>query len=130
LAEAAMALFREDMLYSDIAEELGVDRHLVKGAVEEWHRRNGLPLPIDGRSRRGQLPRCNRQAPLFERIARTAKELYDEGKLIEEIAAELKCDRTTVRSALKFWHESRGLTMTDGRNRRKSLALKNRPKAD
>jgi len=125
-----MALFRRDIFYSDIADKLGVDRHLVKDAVEEWHRRNGLPPPADGRTRRGELPRHNREAPLFERIARTAKELYDEGKLMEEIAAELKCDRTTVRSALKFWHESRGLTMTDGRNRRKSLAVKNRPKSD
>jgi len=83
--------------------------------------------PKDGRSRRGTLAQHNREPDLFRRIADRAKALFDDGLLYEVIASELECDRTTVREALRFWHESRGLALPDGRSRRKTLPRKQRP---
>ncbi len=48
-----------------------------------------------------------------------------------DIQKEVNCDATTLTAAIKFWHESRGLPVPDGRTRRKSLAKKvTRPRAN
>ena len=49
--DPVMERYQRGMLFGDIAEELGTHRDLVKAAVAEWHRRQGLPVP-DGRTRR------------------------------------------------------------------------------
>lgn len=51
-------------------------------------------------------------------------ELYNQGMLIGEIAERLDVHPATVTSSIKFWHESRGLPVPDGRTRRKSLKKK------
>src|SRR5581483_5336440 len=44
-----------------------------------------------------------------------AKALADRGVLFGAIAAALRLDRNTVTAAWRFWHESRGLPVPDGR---------------
>ncbi len=53
-----------------------------------------------------------------------AKQLYDEGLMNAEIAQRLGCSRSRVTALLKFWFESRGLEMPDGRSRRATLKRK------
>ena len=125
-----MELFQQGKLYTAIANELGIDRHQVAAAVRIWHERQGLPAPLDGRVRRATVPekRLNKSAE-FKAIAEKAKALYDEDLLIEQIAEKLGYCRDTIHDSLVYWFESRGQKMPDGRNRRKLLAIKNRPKS-
>ncbi len=55
-----------------------------------------------------------------------AKQLYDRGLLHVDIGRELGCGRSNVTRLLKFWHESRGLPMLDGRGRRSGLDRRHR----
>lgn len=52
------------------------------------------------------------------------KKLYDEGLMNVEIAEALRWSKSQVTKLLKFWFESRGLTMPDGRGRRSTLPKK------
>lgn len=53
-----------------------------------------------------------------------AKKLYDQGYMNVEIAKILGWSKSQVTKILKFWFESRGLTMPDGRARRSTLPQK------
>jgi transposase len=53
-----------------------------------------------------------------------AKELYDQGLMNGQIAAQLGCGRNHVTKLIRRWHERRGLTVLDGRGRRKTLSQK------
>jgi site-specific DNA recombinase len=119
-------LYESDMLVTAIAEKLRIDRHQVADAVQILHKRNGLPPPQDGRSRRATLPQKRLKPPMFHTIADEVKRLYDQDLLIDEIAARVGTTRGTVRAALEHWFKSRGLPMRDGRHRRKDLPRKNR----
>ena len=44
--------------------------------------------------------------------------------LLQEIATQLKTHRDQVTKAIRYWYESRGLPVPDGRERRKSLVVK------
>ena len=46
---------------------------------------------------------------------------FNAGLPLQDIAAELGCDRNVVTAAIKFWHESRSLPVPDGRTRRRLL---------
>ena len=63
-------------------------------------------------------------APQYQQLADGAKELWDRGLLMAEIAMALDFDRNTVTSAIGYWHASRGLETPDGRSRRKELDRK------
>jgi site-specific DNA recombinase len=52
------------------------------------------------------------------------KELYDQGKLIKAIAAELGIRRNLAAQALDSWYEREGIPRPDGRSRRSTLAEK------
>jgi hypothetical protein len=108
------------LLIKAIAAELGISRSLARKALECWYERNGQ-RPPDGRSRRASLGQKHLRPPLYREIADEAMRLYDEGLLLGEIAERLQCDRQTLANALAFVHSSRGLTVPDGRTRRKSL---------
>jgi DNA invertase Pin-like site-specific DNA recombinase len=122
------ALHNQGMLVTAIGVKLGIDRHQVTAALRIWSERNGAPPPEDGRTRRARMADKLLKPPVFQRIADECKELLDEGLLIEEIATRVGRIPDTVRSALKYWHEQRGQLMPDMRNRRKTLAIKNRPR--
>jgi site-specific DNA recombinase len=72
-------------------------------------------------ARRAQASYEYDKQPLFRLIADRVKALADEGKLLQEIALELKADRNTVKASWKYWYEVRGLQAPDGRARRKEL---------
>lgn len=57
-------------------------------------------------------------------------ESYRGGKLYGEIADELKIDIHRISDVIRAWHRERGLDIPDGRNRRKVLSIKNRPRHD
>jgi len=56
--------------------------------------------------------------------AELAKSLQDQGLLNTAIAKRLGWSRSKVTKALKHWYTSHGLTMPDGRSRRKNLTQK------
>jgi site-specific DNA recombinase len=82
----------------------------------------------------GTAPREAQQEPLItidyreptpsEACADRVKELYDQGKLIKAIAAELDITRNRAAKALDSWYEQRGLAKPDGRTRRSTLDQK------
>jgi DNA invertase Pin-like site-specific DNA recombinase len=53
-----------------------------------------------------------------------AKLWYDEGLLNKQIAQRMGCARNWITKILRYWFESRGLTMPDGRARRSTLVQK------
>jgi hypothetical protein len=65
-----------------------------------------------------------RETSALEKECEHAKKLYDHGYLNSQIAAALGCARNWVTKLLRFWFDSRGLTMPDGRSRRSSLSRK------
>lgn len=120
LCEQAKALWDQDLHNKVIAERLGCSKAFVTKLLKHWSRRHGVELP-DGRTRRGQIAPRAEALPLYQRIVEPVMELYRQGRELADIATALGHDRNTVTAAVRFWHESRGLTMTDGRTRRKSL---------
>jgi hypothetical protein len=58
-AEQVMALYNQDLLLGEIAEQLDLDHNTVTAAVRYWHEQRNLPVP-DGRTRRKQLERKSR----------------------------------------------------------------------
>jgi DNA invertase Pin-like site-specific DNA recombinase len=62
-----------------------------------------------------------REPLAIEALSVQAKQLYDEGRMHAQIAEELGCARSRVTAVLRFWFQSRGLTMPDGRSRRGGL---------
>ena len=65
-----------------------------------------------------------REPPEFIALSEKAKAMYDSGMMNAQIAKELGCARNYVTKLLKYWFESRGLVMPDGRGRRASLKQK------
>lgn len=120
VTERVVALYQEGVLLKRVAAETGLPRSAVARIVRNWHLEQGLDRP-DGRHRRSTLSEMHLQEPLFRRLAGPVKERADRGLLMQEIAAELGVDRTTVTSAWRFWHTSRGLEAPDGRTRRSRI---------
>ena len=56
-----------------------------------------------------------REPPAHERIADEVKTLWDGGLKYTEIADRVGSSRNSVAKAVAFWHESRGLSVPDGR---------------
>ena len=69
------------------------------------------------------------EPPLYQQLAEAVMELFRQGRLLQDIADTLQVDRNTVTSAIRWWHESRGLPVPDGRTRCKELDVKTSPKA-
>lgn len=106
-----------------IAEEMGRKKSYVRKLIKYWFESRGLPVP-DGRSRRSNLEQKHRVQPTFEAIADSVQLLMEEGLLIEEIAARSGVGRDTITKVMKFLRTVRGLSIPDGRTRRKELKRK------
>lgn len=122
-AEKAKQLYDQGLMNLDIAKQLGCSKSQVTKLIKHWFTSRGQQMP-DGRGRRATLKRKHSEPPLYQRISEQVKSLCDEGLLLGDIASTLQCDIGTVRSAMAFWHESRGLQTPDGRTRRKTLIRK------
>jgi hypothetical protein len=82
---------------------------------------------VFGRKRRSTLQKKHLEMPLYQRIADEVVELMSGNLLLEEIAEKLDVDRNTVTSAIRWWHEARGLPVPDGRSRLQNLNRKSVP---
>ncbi len=122
-SEEAKRLYDQKLMNMEIAKQMDVSKSQVTKLLHHWYESRGLKMP-DGRSRRSELPRKHVEPPMYQRIRIEVKRLYDEGLLLGDIAAQLKCDINTITSAVAYWHESRGLDVPDGRTRRKTLDRK------
>jgi DNA invertase Pin-like site-specific DNA recombinase len=65
-----------------------------------------------------------RETPEIEALSEQAKQYYDDGLMHARIAKKLGCARSCVTKLLRFWFQSRGLVMPDGRARRAMLLEK------
>jgi hypothetical protein len=83
----------------------------------------------DGRTRRSQLNVKHTDPPLYQQLAGKVMELFNQGYLLQDIATAVDCDRNTVTAVIKFWYQSRGLPVPDGRTRRKSLPKRDNDQA-
>ena len=114
--ERVKELYDAGLRFRDIARTLGCHRTWAQKAFAEWHRLRGEPVP-DGRTAKARLQPSSQSEALTER----AKQLWDEGRPMQEIAVEMGCCRDTVTAMIRTWYSSRGMRVPDGRTRRKSL---------
>jgi hypothetical protein len=126
VADAVKEMYDAGVRFEDMATQLRCPRSWPAKALALWHRERGMEPP-DGRSTRDRLP----TDPAIAELADRAKELWDQGLLMQEMAVALGCCRDTVTAAIKFWHTSRNFPVPDGRARRKELPRKpSRPDPD
>ena len=122
-SEKAKVLYDQGMMHAQIALELDCARSYVTKLLKYWFESRAMEMP-DGRGRRASLQQKHIEAPLYHQIADQVMELYRQDKLLQDIAGTLKVDRNTITSAIRWWHEVRGLPIPDGRTRRKELEVK------
>jgi hypothetical protein len=65
-----------------------------------------------------------RSADNCEQQAELAKELFDQGLLLKQVAAEMKCSRSKVNRLMKLWSAIHQEQIPHGSVRRKTLAQK------
>jgi transposase len=128
-SERAKELYDQGMMQAEIAKRFGCSRSRVTALLRYWFESRGLVMP-DGRSRRASLKTKHLDPPLYQRIADEVMVLWRQKMLLQDIADRLQIDRNTVTSAVRWWHEVRGLPIPDGRTRRKELNRKTTPKCD
>ena len=126
-SEQAKELYDQGMMNAEIAEQLRCSRSRLTKVLKFWFESRSLVMP-DGRSRRSALQKKHLKPPMYQQIAGDVMVLYKQGMLLGDIAEQLGCDRNTVTSAIRWWHEQRGLSVPDGRTRRKELDVKSSPK--
>lgn len=112
--------YQAGTLIKQIAKNFQLNRNSVSTALDAWFSARGEVRP-DGRSRRKDLPVKHLDPSAYHVHSEAVKAAADRGLLFRQIAAELKIGIDAVTSAWAYWHTSRGLTVPDGRTRRKSL---------
>jgi hypothetical protein len=122
-SERAKALWDQDWLMIDIAKEIGKNKSYARKLIAFWFRSRDLPIP-DGRSRRSHLDQKHQIPPMFEALADQVEAFLNEGLLIQEIAERSACCKDTVTKVIKYLRRVRGLSIPDGRTRRKELERK------
>jgi len=121
-ARLAHAMWGDGASCIEIASALKVSRSRVTALFDHAQKSLGLSKP-NTRSRR--LPSEGQK-----RIQDQVMERWHSGLLIQQIADELGICRPTIRRVVERWHASHGLQMPDGRARRKTLPLKQRPASE
>lgn len=121
-ARRALALFEAGQSCSQLARELGVTLSRITAIFKFAHETLGLPYP--------ETRRRSSIDPVGTPIADQVMERWHSGLLIRQIADEFGACPPTIRRVVARWHASQGLPMPDGRARRKTLPLKQRPAND
>jgi predicted site-specific integrase-resolvase/transposase len=121
----ARRLYDQDMPNKDIATRLGVSKGRVTALLKQSFDAAGEEMP-DGRSRRAKIRHRNEPPAKHITIADDVMSLCDKGLLLVEIAERLDVCRDLITQAIRWWHESRGLPVPDGRGRRRQLDRKSR----
>jgi site-specific DNA recombinase len=119
-SETAKELWDKDWLMVDIAKEMNKAKSYVRKLIKHWFESRQLPVP-DGRGRRSTLPKKRRAPPMFESLAAPVGALLNEGPLIQEIAERIGCCSATITKVIDYRRAKHGLSIPDGRTRRKSL---------
>jgi site-specific DNA recombinase len=119
-SETAKELWDKGWLMIDIAREMKKKQSYVRKLIKYWFESRQLPIP-DGRGRRSTLAKKHQVPPMFESLATPVEALLKEGLLIEEIAERVGCCTATVAKVIDFLRAKHGLSIPDGRTRRKSL---------
>jgi site-specific DNA recombinase len=122
-SERAKELWDKKWLMVRIAEEMGKKKSYVRKLIKHWFESRDLPVP-DGRGRRSTLEQKHQVPPMFEALAAPVETLVKEGLLISEIADRLGCCPATITKVIDYLRTTRGLSIPDGRTRRKSLNRK------
>ena len=104
ISENVKSLWDQGVSVLKMAKDLKCSTMAITHALSHWHRTRGLPVPT-GRSR------------LRTRAAR-ARQLYDEGWPLKDIAEELGYSHNGLRMVLKESFAANGQSMPDGRLRR------------
>jgi len=120
-ADKVKALFDKHLKHKEIGQQIGCSRSRVGKILASWYEGHGLPVP-DGRKLKKRLPSRAKAIGLADEV----KKLLDEDLPMQEISTRLKCSKHTVTEAMRYWYESRGLPVPDGRHRRKEVNDKRR----
>ncbi len=123
LADEVKRHYDQGLRIKDIAARLGIHRNLVVRALRHAFAELGQKLP-DGRARWAALRVKSVDPPAYQRVAEDVMQLWRQGRLLQDIAKQLRIDRNAVTKAVGWWHASRGLPVPDGRARRKTLKVK------
>jgi hypothetical protein len=116
-ADEAKALRDQGLSHKEIALKMNRWPSQITKYLQHWSKIHRQPLPTRPR-------KVDRQFCKYQLIADEVMRRVNNGELLREIAVALEVDQNTITSAIRFWHESRGLPVPDGRSRRKSLARK------
>jgi hypothetical protein len=82
------------------------------------------PLPAEADVSGEEIVIDFRKPAQYEVESERAKELFDQNWLMVRIAREMGKKKSYVRKLIKYWFESRGLPVPDGRSRRSTLEQK------
>ena len=121
----AWGLYKQGRLGKEIAIEIGCGRSKVTRLLKDAAVKFGEPY-VDGRQRRATLQHKQVDPPLYQRMADPVMVLVSENMFLEDIAEQLGVAPNTITHAIRFWHESRGLPVPDGRTRYAQLAKQSR----
>ncbi len=135
LANDVMRLYEDDLIQKQIAKELTrrtgrkVGRNLVKKALQIAFAQRGEEAP-DDRKRRVTLAnkqmepsKCHDPALVDRVMAR-----FEDGQLYCEIAEAEGICADSVTAIVRRWHDEQGLSVPNGKARRKTLKKKSRKK--
>lgn len=115
-AEIAWRLHGEKKRHAEIAKEIGCSGSYITKLLHHYADQHGLEW-TDGRGDRRNFPIENRQPALFKQIAEQVMEMFQGKALLAEIAGRFDVHVATIRKAIKWWHEQRGLPVPNGRTR-------------
>ncbi|NQV23722.1 MAG: hypothetical protein HQ518_05075 [Rhodopirellula sp.] len=94
---------------------MGLSRGRVTELLKQSFADSGEVMP-NGYRRRAALTHQNEAPPRYMQIADEVMALSDEGWLHGDIAELIDCSRDLITKAVRYWHESRGLEVPDGRS--------------
>ena len=104
MANAAKKLWDEGLAVIEIGRRHHRSDFTAWKAITHWRRSRGLPVPT-AKTRR-------------EQVMNRAKELYDGGVKVKDIAAALGYTSRGMTLLLQRWFQNHGQQMLDGRSRR------------
>jgi site-specific DNA recombinase len=122
-SEKAKELYDQGLLMVQIAQKLDCGASHVTKLIKYWFESRGLPVP-DSKNRRSTLQHKHQVPPTFKAIADQVLELLNANLLIIEIAERLGVCKDTITKVIKYLRTDRGLSIPDGRARRKTLGRK------
>jgi transposase len=120
LADKAKTLFDTGLLSKQVAKVLTCSRSMITKLWQHWHIARGILAP-DLRARRSRLERKHVNPPPHQAIAEAVMELYRKDRSLHDIAQHMHCSLNLITATVRYWHESRGLPVPDGRTRRRLI---------